>query len=238
MSSTEGGTVGDYDPKNIRRMSDLLNSIASVTMVLASISAGLTVLGTFISAGTIGQLGGLIVLSGLVNAVLTVGAGYLLALGMRAAAQMMLAVVQIEYNTRAGAVAQVQTLAAPLPVTYEPTQTYAPSQSRPADVRQFLDASTSDDERQARAIARGTSVAEQSERGRGYGDDYPGSELFELGRRWALLFDETGDPEHRAKALAAMRKARTIDPDCGGGFFSEGEYFGSLTRDPEFSEFS
>jgi len=79
--------VGDYDPKNIRRMSDLLNSIASVTMVLASISAALTVLGTFISAGTIGQLAGLIVLSGLVNAVLTVGAGYLLALGMRAAAR-------------------------------------------------------------------------------------------------------------------------------------------------------
>ncbi|HEY5431895.1 MAG TPA: hypothetical protein VIL06_00625 [Coriobacteriia bacterium] len=166
------------------------------------------------------------------------GAGYLLALGMRAAAQMMLAVVQIEYNTRAGAVAQVQTLTAPLPVTYEPTQVRGPSQSRPADVRQFLDASTSDAERQARAVARGTSVAEQSERVRGYGDDYPGSELFELGRRWALLFDETGDPEHRAKALAAMRKARTIDPECGGGFFSEGEYFGSLTRDPEFSEFS
>jgi hypothetical protein len=208
-------------------------------MVLASISAALTVIGTFVSAGSVSQLAGLIVLSGLVNAVLTVGAGYLLALGMRAAAQMMLAVVQIEYNTRARAVAQVQTLAAPLPVTYEPVQLGGPSQSRPSDVRQFLDASTSDAERQARAVTMGTSVAEQSERVRGYGDDHPGSELFELGRRWAaLLFDETGDPEHRAKALAAMQKARTIDPECGGGLFSEREYFGTLMQDPEFSEFS
>jgi hypothetical protein len=228
----------EYDPRAIQKMANLLNSIATIVMALAGISAALTIIGTFTAGSQAGQLGGLILLGGLLNAVITVGTGYLVALVLRVGGQLMLALVQIEYNTRAGAVAQVQTFTAPAVAAEAGVAPRILVQTRPQDVREVLEAGASDAERSARADAAGRSVAEQSERVRAYGDDYPGAELFELGRRWALLFDETGDPAHREKALSAMTRAREIDPECGGGFFSEGDWFGSLTRDPEFKNFS
>jgi len=84
-------------------------------------------------------------------------------------------------------------------------------------------------------------VRQQSDAVREHGDEVPAGQVFELGRRWALLFDQTGDPDHRSKALAAMRRAREIDPKCGEDedFFAERrvEPYGSLVNDPEFKEF-
>jgi hypothetical protein len=91
--------------------------------------------------------------------------------------------------------------------------------------------------RQRRIQVLEAAAAEQSRSLLEYENGYPAEEVFELGRRWALLFDETRDPEHRAKALSAMKHARSIDSQVGKGFFSDEEQFGSLATDPEFREF-
>jgi RNA polymerase subunit RPABC4/transcription elongation factor Spt4 len=85
-------------------------------------------------------------------------------------------------------------------------------------------------------------VSEQSELLRKCGDNCPASEVFEYGRRWALLFDETGDVEHRAKALAAMTKARAIDPKCAryrlfGLGNRDWKPYGNLMNDSDFRKF-
>ena len=67
----------------------------------------------------------------------------------------------------------------------------------------------------------------------------PADQVFELGRRYALLFDETAAPQHRDAALKYMTKAKEIDPAAIGveAHFSESESFGSLEADPEFRGF-
>ena len=224
----------DYDPTAIRKMAGVLNTVANVTVALYAVAAVLFAVTTIVGGSIAGgQVQALAVLGGLVYGALVFGAGYLIALGLRVVAQLMLAVVQIECNTRAGAVAQVQTLSNPAQAKVS-GETLT-SHSRPADVRQMLEASDADSQSGTLRDA----VSEQSQLLREHGDDYSAGEVFELGRRWALLFDETGDPAHREKALAAMTKARTIDPEYGRDFFDESALgaFGTLEADPAFGEF-
>jgi len=66
----------------------------------------------------------------------------------------------------------------------------------------------------------------------------PAASLFQLGRLYALLFDETRSAVHRESALKYMRRAAEGDPTLAGDdFFSDTESFGSLESDPDFSEF-
>lgn len=72
------------------------------------------------------------------------------------------------------------------------------------------------------------------------GPPYPARDLYNLGRAYALLFDQTSESKHRAAALKYMNAASDIDPDLFDPFLGPGdlEAFGSLMNDAEFSEFS
>ena len=96
-----------YDPASIRKMAGVLQSIASAAFVFYVIAAVVTVIGSFVTGVGLSQgspgAAALAVITGMVYGAIIVGSGYLFALGMRVAAQLMLAVVQIEANTAASA---------------------------------------------------------------------------------------------------------------------------------------
>ncbi len=81
-------------------------------------------------------------------------------------------------------------------------------------------------------------IRDQSAHLRDCGNELPPDDVFELGRAWALLFDETGNPEHRIKALSAMSKAISLGHELHNDPFGEVDDFGSLMEDPEFREFT
>lgn len=135
----------DYDPKAIHGMAGRLDTVAGVVLALYGVAAALTAL-TMIVAGAVGggQIQATVFLIGLVYGAAIFGAGYLTALGLRVAAQFMRAIGQIEHNTRAHAMAQVRELSDPIHVT--DSGSIGTSRSRPADVREMLEASGVDSE--------------------------------------------------------------------------------------------
>lgn len=61
-------------------------------------------------------------------------------------------------------------------------------------------------------------------------------EMFALGKKWAIRFDETGEPDARREALDFMNAAYEMDKAVARvGYFDDG--FGSLAGDPEFARF-
>jgi len=115
----------NYDPAAIRKMASLLGSLANVAVFLYGLAAVGTFIGTAIAGKALGGAGGgFAVGAGLLYALLIMGAGYLLALGLRVGAQLMLAVVQIEANT--AGVSAVSTAAASNRISVPPMDLESP----------------------------------------------------------------------------------------------------------------
>lgn len=90
-----------YDPAAIRKMAAILGTVAMATIVLSALSGIVTgVIITTVASQVDSGVGVLGLVGGLLYGGLIFGVGYLIALVIRVIAQLMLAVVQIESNTR------------------------------------------------------------------------------------------------------------------------------------------
>jgi hypothetical protein len=103
----EGGDAGPaitrgqspmYDSNDIFDMVRALRMLATAIVVVAGVVAAIQLMGTVLGAARgAGMTAGLL---GLLGAVSTAAGGFLAALGARVVAQLLLAVVKIEENTR------------------------------------------------------------------------------------------------------------------------------------------